>query len=190
MPRSSLQRFAPDELTRFLVALDAALPERTFVILLGGGAAALGHGVRTATKDLDTLTDVSDFESAIRQARRATGLDIPMEQTTVADLPYEFESRLVRVMPHLERLELFVPEAHHLVLSKLVRAHAGDLAAIEELHARNPLSFDTLMRRYLDEMTHAIGDPVRLDGNFRLGVHVLFGELKLGEAQRALAARR
>ncbi len=52
-----------------------------------------------------------------------------MEPTPVADLPYEFESRLVRVLPMLRHLEVHVPEGHDLALSTLVRAHARDLAA-------------------------------------------------------------
>jgi hypothetical protein len=184
--RPRLVRFAPVELERFLAAVDGALTDRTFVILIGGAAAALAYGVRTATKDLDTLTGISGLENAIRKARAETGLDVPIEPTPVADLPYEFESRLVRILPELRRLDLFVPEAHDLVLSKLVRANAGDLAAIEELHQRHPLSFDTLVERYRGEMTHAIGDPRRLDQNFLLGVSVLFGELKEAEAKRRL----
>lgn len=83
-----------------------------------------------------------------------------------------------------------VPEPHDLALSKLARAHPGDLAALEELHRNHPLSFDTLVERYATEMTHAIGDPMRLDGNFLLGVHVLFGELPREAARRRLATMR
>jgi Nucleotidyltransferase of unknown function (DUF6036) len=182
-------RFEPTQLERFLTAVDAALTEPVFVIVLGGGAAALGYGVRTGTKDLDTLTELGRLQGAIEVARRKTGLDIPVEPTPVADLPYEFESRLVRVLQQLRKLELFVPEAHDLVLSKLVRAHAGDLAAIEQIHQHHPLSFDTLLRRYCEEMTHTIGLPERLDQNFLMGVDVVFGELKREEARRALRAR-
>ena len=184
-----LRRFLPAELKAFLAAVDSALPDRVFVILLGGGAAALGYGVRSGTKDLDTLTEVSAIEAAIKRAREQTGLSIPIEPTPVADLPYEFESRLLRVLPELRRLELFVPEAHDLALSKLVRAHAGDLAALEELHARHPLSFETLVARYRDEMSLAIGDPSRLEQNLLLGVHVLFGEIRRDEAKRVLQQR-
>jgi hypothetical protein len=184
-----LRRFLPSELKTFLAAVDAALPDRVFMILLGGGAAALGYGVRSGTKDLDTLTEISEIEAAIQRAREQTGLSIPVEPTPVADLPDEFESRLVRVLPDFRHLELLVPEAHDLALSKLVRAHAGDLAALEELHARHPLSFDTLVARYRDEMSQAIGNPVRLEQNFLLGVHVLFGEIKRDEAKRLLRRR-
>jgi hypothetical protein len=188
VPPDRLSRFEPIELERFLTAVDAALPTRVFVILIGGGAAALGYGVRSATKDLDTLTELGRLTGAIRIARLRTGLDIPMEPTSVADLPYEFESRLVRILPALRQLEIFVPEAHDLALSKLVRGHAGDLAALEELHARHPLSFETLVTRYREEMTHAIGDRARLDQNLLVAVHLLFGELKREQARQLLRA--
>ena len=189
MPRSSFSRFAPDELVRFLTAIDAALQRRVFMTLIGGGAAALGYGVVSGTKDLDTLTSVALLESAIAIARDTTKLDVPIEATPVADLPYEYESRLVRVLPRLARLEIFVPEVHDLALSKLTRANGGDLAALEAIHARKPLSLDTMIDRYLTEMTHAIGDPARLDQNFLLRIHVLFGELQREEARRRLRSR-
>ncbi len=190
MTRSALPRFAPAELIRFLSAIDAALSRRVFVTLIGGGAAALGYGVVSGTKDLDTLTELTHLEEAIRAARRATGLDVPIEMTTVADLPYEFESRLLRVLPTLRQLEIFIPEAHDLALSKLARANAGDISALEDMHARHPLSFDVLLERYRTEMTHAIGDPARLDQNFLLGVHVLFGELRRENARQLLRRAR
>lgn len=144
----------------------------------------------SGTKDLDTLTELTHLENAIAAARSATGLDVPIEPTPVADVPYEFESRLVRVLPALERLEIFVPEVHDLALSKLVRANAGELAALEDIHARTPLSFDLLVERYRTEMTHAVGDPARLEGNFLLGVHVLFGEIRREDARRRLTEDR
>jgi hypothetical protein len=183
-----MPRFEVPELERFLLAIDGELSRRVFVIVIGGGAAALGYGVRIGTKDIDTLTELTGLKKAIVAARARTGLDIPIEPTPVADLPYEFESRLVKVLPNLRYLDIYVPEAHDLALSKLVRAHAGDLAALEALHARNPLSFDTLVQRYRCEMTHAIGDPRRLDQNFLVGVHVLFGEIKREAARRVLGS--
>lgn len=39
------------------------------MILIGGAAASIGYGVQTATKDLDTLTEVSKLDEAIRKAR-------------------------------------------------------------------------------------------------------------------------
>lgn len=160
------------------------------MVMIGGGAAALGYGVRTATQDIDTLTNLDGLGEAIAAARKKTGLNIPIEPTPVADLPYEFESRLERVLPALRHLALYVPEANDLVLSKLMRANAGDLAATEELHQHHPLSFEILVERFRDEMSHAIGDRKRLEQNFLLGVHVLFSELKREEARRALSSRK
>jgi hypothetical protein len=181
-----LATFEPVELVRFLVAIDAELTAPAFMLLIGGGAAALGYGVMSGTKDLDTLTELDTLEAAIARARTATGLDVPISPTGVADFPFEFESRLVRVLPQLARLVVVVPEVHDLVLSKLTRATDGDLKAIEDIHARMPLSYDILVERYTDEMRHAIGDPTRLEGNFLLGIHVLFGELRREDARRRL----
>ncbi len=181
-----MKRFTPSELTDFLRAVDRHAKRNVSVVVIGGGAAVLGYGAETATKDLDAHTDISDLSPAIAAARRTTGLDVPLEHVTVGDLPYHFEERLVRVMPELQRLELWVPEIHDLVLSKLVRANAGDLATIAELHKRVSLSFDTLIERWRDEMDHAIGDPKRLRTNVLVGIRLLFGELAAVRAERAL----
>jgi hypothetical protein len=39
-------------------------------------------------------------------------------------------------------------------------------------------------------MSHAIGDPARLDGNFVLLVDRLFGEIAADEVKATLASRR
>lgn len=76
---------------------------------------------------------------------------------------------------------------HDLVLSKAVRAHEGDLVAIERLHAIAPLDRAVLVERYLREMRHAIGDPSRLDQNFLLVIERVYGEVEVAEVEREIA---
>lgn len=52
-PRSGVVR--PDDLRRFLQAMDGALSERVRILIIGGSAAALGYDVDTNTRDIDTL---------------------------------------------------------------------------------------------------------------------------------------
>jgi hypothetical protein len=97
-----------------------------------------------------------------------------MGTSGVADPPYEFESRLVRVLPALHRLEVYVPEKHDLVLMKTMRADEHDVQVIVEIHANSPLDLDTLVHRFRFEMDAAIGDPQRLRSNFLVVVERLF----------------
>lgn len=169
-----MKSFLREQLERFLGAVDTALPEPVAVIVIGGTAAALHYGVGRATHDIDTWTTVqAALSKAAEKARAATGFDIPLQKSAVADAPLEFESRLERVLPNLARLKILVPEKHDLVLMKAVRCYEHDLEAMAEIHAHSPLDLDVLVRRFKDEMT-PIGDPARIRGNFLAVVERLF----------------
>ena len=103
------------------------------------------------------------------KARALTGLDIPVEKSGVADAPLDFESRLERALPDLERLRAMVPERHDLVLMKAMRCYEHDLQAIAQLHEHSPLDLDTLIRRFNEEMDHrrAIANPRQHAGRRR-----------------------
>lgn len=154
-----MKTFLREQLERFLEAVDAALAGPVDVVIIGGTAAALHYGVTRATHDIDTWTTVqADLAAAAERARAVTGLDVPILKSGVADAPYEFESRLERVLPDLRKLTVLVPERHDLVLMKLVRCYEHDLETIAEIHAHSPLSLDVLLLRFQEEMT-PIGDP-------------------------------
>ena len=60
---------------------------------------------------------------------------IPIDTAAVADLPWNFEDRLVVVLG-LPRLEVRAPESHDLVLSKISRWSEGDEDHALRLHRR------------------------------------------------------
>jgi hypothetical protein len=115
----------------------------------------------------------ADLAAAAARARAVTGLNVPIQKSAVADAPYEFESRLDRVLPDLRKLTVLVPEKHDLVLMKAVRCYEHDLQAIAEMHANAPLDLETLVQRFEGEMT-PIGDPARIRANFLVVVEQLF----------------
>lgn len=175
-----------DEMRTFLTAVDRHLSHATDVVVIGGAAAAL-HETRSTTSDVDTWNELSaSLERAIERARKETGLDIPVSRSPVADIPYEAEDRFERMLPALAKLRVFVLEKHDLALSKIVRGDDHDLQQLEELHAQNPLSFDTLVARFRTEMTHVMGDRARIEAQFLELVDRLFGELKRIAAEKAL----
>jgi hypothetical protein len=166
--------FIRQELEQFLEAIDGALAGPVGVIVIGGCAATLHYGVTRATRDIDTWTTVqAELAAAAAQARATTGLEVPLEKSGVADAPFDFEARLERVLPHLQRLQVMVPEKHDLVLMKAMRCYEHDLQAIAEIHAYSPLDLETLVQRFLDEM-NPIGDPQRIRGNILAVVERLF----------------
>jgi hypothetical protein len=171
-----MRTFLREQLKEFLEAIDAALDRPAEVVVIGGSAAALHYGVARATRDIDTWTNVAPaLAAAADEARTATGLDVPLQKSGVADAPVDFESRLERVLPDLTRLKVLVPERHDLVLMKAVRCYEHDLATIAEIHAHSPLDADVLVRRFRDEMT-PIGEPGRIRDNFLVVIERLFPE--------------
>jgi hypothetical protein len=184
-----MRTFFKDELEWFLRAVDHALVQPVEVIVIGGTAAALHYGVTRATHDIDTWTAVKgDLAAAAERARLATGLDIPVTQSGVADAPYDFESRLERVLSHLDRLRVWVPEKHDLTLMKAMRGYEHDLQAIVEIHAHSALDLDTLVGRFRHEMT-PVGDPARIRGNILAVVERLFPD-RVGDVARRLRKPR
>jgi hypothetical protein len=184
-----MRTFLKDELERFLAAIDEAMAQPIETIVIGGTAGALHYGVTRATHDIDTWTTVQgDLAAAAERARVATGLEIPLTKSGVADAPLDFESRLERVLPRLHRLRVFVPEKHDLALMKAMRGYEHDLQAIAEMHAHSALDLDTLIRRFQDEMT-PVGDPDRVRGNILAVVERLFAEAVEDVARRLSPGR-
>jgi hypothetical protein len=187
-----MKTYPPDELLRFLDAIDRHLESEVTITLIGGSAAAIGYGLDTATKDIDTFEGTgAGLRELLRAAEKAsaeTGLEIPIGPAGVAEAPWDCESRRVAVLPKLVHLRVLVLERHDLVLSKLVRGVEGDMEHIRQLHALVPLSYETLVSRFLDEMGHVIGQPI--DINFLNCIEMLFGELRALDAGDQIKARR
>ena len=118
MASSLFQAFGRAELERFLESIDRHLVRKQRIEVIGGGAVALRYSSRVATSDIDTFQSMTPaLGKAASQARKETGLEIPMADSPVADLPWDYEKRVERVLPRLQRLEVFTLERHDLALS-------------------------------------------------------------------------
>lgn len=163
------------DLARFLKAVDGALSRRVEVVVIGGAAAVIHYGVAGGTRDIDTWTAVGrKLLPALERARRKTGLAVPFQKSGVADGPSDFESRLQRTLPALDRLVIRVPERHDLALMKVIRGDEQDLETITAMHRRSPLDLDLLVGRYVQEMGAAVIDPTRLRSQFLVMIERLF----------------
>ena len=83
-----MKPFGPDEIKRFLLAVDRHMSGPFEMEIIGGAAASLRFGLRSGTLDIDTVTSVADLEEAIRKAREETKLQIPLTMASVSELPY------------------------------------------------------------------------------------------------------
>jgi len=182
------RRFARSELATFLRAVDDLLEQPAQIVVIGGGALALGYDVDVGTQDIDTYkSDLALINDAAQRARAATGLKIPISAVTVADFPWNFRDRLTRALPDLRRLDVQVLEKHDLALSKVIRGDDHDFQQLLSLHETVGLHFGTLLERYIEEMGHEVAHPGRVRLNLLELVEHLFGELARVEAERQLA---
>jgi hypothetical protein len=182
-----VNRFAADQLERFLRVVDAKLTRSARITLIGGSALALGYGVSSVTNDIDTFSsDLDDVHTAARLACEATGLDIPIDNSTVAQLPEGAEGRLRRLLPDLTRLEVYVVEAHDLAASKLLRGNDHDREQLRELHELHPLLPELLIARYQQLLEVFVGDPAEARWGLVHFFEEAWGELAGLDARRVV----
>jgi hypothetical protein len=126
--------FLADDLRTFLRAVDRHLTRSVRIEIIGGSAASLAHGATSTTVDVDTFTPTTvDLDTAVDRAVAETGLEITLVHSTVAEVPLRYDERLVRQLPELSSLEVWVLEKHDLVLSKAVRCYEHDLQQLREI---------------------------------------------------------
>ncbi len=133
---AELPEYGLDEIAQLLEAVDRRLTQITRIVIVGGAAAAF-HGIAATTEDVDTFETLEhELAQAIEAAQAETGLRIPINHSSVADVPWDYETRLESVLPQLKNLRVFILEKHDLALSKSVRGDEHDLQQLEELHGR------------------------------------------------------
>lgn len=84
---------------------------------------------------------------------------------------------------NLSFLRLYVPEQHDLALMKIVRGYENDIQTICEIHENMPFCFETLMERFLTEMTHVIGNSNLIRLSFLLTISKLSGDELADQAE-------
>lgn len=182
-----MNRFAADQLQRFLRAVDESLPHTSEITIIGGSALALGYGVASTTNDIDTYAaDLRDIDVAAATARRLTGLEIPIGNSTIAQLPEGSDQRRHRVLPDLARLAVFVLDRHDLAASKLLRGNEHDREQLRDLHDRHPMSLDVLLERYVSLLAGYVGDPTEPRWGLVHFVEEVWGELAGVAASKAV----
>lgn len=181
-----MRRFSTHEFEAFFRRVDAALERPCTIVLIGGGAVGLKYKGSHVTADLD-LWSVSEasFWAAVDEANAPPAERIPVQRVGIAEPPWTFEDRLVRLdLAGLSRLTVLVPEAHDLVLLKVARAEAHDLDAIEDIHRAAPLDLETLVERYVETRPQVMGSLESHRLNFLAAIARLFGEEQAEEIDR------
>ncbi|MCP4713618.1 MAG: hypothetical protein GY868_00760 [Deltaproteobacteria bacterium] len=176
------RKYSAQEIKIFLKAIDKNLSQKAEVIIIGGTAAALAYKVSRYTQDIDTFTFNPEIERACPIASQETGFTIPFGPAGVADAPYYYEDRLQPYKQlQLNKLKIFIPEIHDLILMKTVRCFEHDLDTITELCRKNSVSPEILIARFQEEMDHISLPGKKLALNVLAALEAGFGE-KTAEA--------
>ena len=173
-----MTQFQPSEIQEFLEAADSYLESPFDLVIIGGAAAALAYKASKTTTDIDTANRMpEELQHAFEAATKETGLAIPVSKAGVFDPPYCYADRLQQYdQINLKFLQVYVPEQHDLALMKIVRGYENDIQTICEIHENMPFCFETLIERFLTEMTQVIGNSNTIRMNFLLAISELFGE--------------
>jgi hypothetical protein len=185
-----VKRYSSNEIVAFFEYLDTTLDARMDVFVIGGAVLGIAYALDRATKDCDVYQSPA-FASAARRARHSPHY-VPVDDVSVAELPYHFDLRVERVLRHLRHLHVFVPEKHDYALSKLARGGEADLQAIESLHECSPLDCEMLLTRYIDDMRWYLGGTSHqiVDANVLECIDTIFDTRRRAVAAARLAANR
>lgn len=137
--------FGRDALIADLHKLDGLLTKQVKLIVIGGSAGLLQYKSDVATCDIDAYNIDEPVLALAKQH------NIALAAATVAELPYDYEARLIRWDEQpLRNLQIFFLEIHDWVISKCARNRPHDIEMVTQESVRKQLSLATLVERYAE----------------------------------------
>lgn len=163
----------------FLTDLDVRLVGATELHCLGGFVVSEYYGLIRATGDIDvleirgaaanTLIGLSGKNSDLHKRHK-----VYVDYVTVAEVPYEYETRLIPVFENeFTHLHLRAFERHDLVLAKLARNIDRDRQDLEAMAMGPGLDVELLKERFDSEMKPYIGNPKRDELTLDLWIEII-----------------
>ncbi|WP_031496646.1 DUF6036 family nucleotidyltransferase [Bryobacter aggregatus] len=167
-----------------LAEFDRQLSMPISLTCMGGFAMTIGYGMPRATVDIDacSLAPLDQSKEVDELAGRGSPLHrkygIYIQQVNIVSPPCDHTERLIPIeAPTLQKLKLFVLEAHDLALSKLERNSQTDREDVRYLVERGLLDSHTLQLRYYEEQrSYLIGDLRRFDRAFDFWLQLYWPE--------------
>lgn len=160
---------------KFLSEFDRVLSRRVELHCLGGFVLGALYGRPRPTGDIDYIAALPGEEVKTVQALAgpesmlAKKYGVHVQYVTIADVPDDYEQRLVAIFPQqFKNLRLFALDPHDIVLSKLTRNSAVDDEDIRFLVQRGVLDPTVLQERYARELRPKITNEQRHDTTLKL----------------------
>lgn len=138
------------------------------------------YGLDRPTADVDVL-DIAPRSAADAFAEVAMlggplykKHGIYLDRVTVAQPPYEYESRLKKMFPEtFQHLRLMALDPYDLALTKLERNIERDRNDVRYLARTVPFDLDLLRERYETELRSYLGNPKREDLTLQLWIDAI-----------------
>lgn len=170
----------PEPWRSFLDELDQMATTAVRLDCMGGFVVSMLYGMSRATADVDVM-EIAPREAAeafFRVAMLGGPLyqkyGVYLDRVTVAQPPYEYESRLQEMFPGAFRyLRLMALDPYDLALTKLERNIERDRSDVQYLARTIPFDLELLRDRYRQELRPYLGNPEREDLTMKLWVEAI-----------------
>ncbi len=170
----------PEPWRSFLNELDRIATSTVRLDCIGGFVVTMLYGMNRPTADVDVL-DVAPSAAADAFSKVAMlggalfqKYGIYLDRVTVAQPPYEYESRLGEMFPGaFQNLRLMALDPYDLALTKLERNIERDRGDVLYLARTIPFDLDLLRDRYQHELRPYLGNPMREDSTMNLWIEAI-----------------
>ncbi len=171
----------PEPWLSFLQEIDDSLESEVSFHCFGGFAITLLYDLPRETSDIDIMATVvkSEYESLLKTAAEGSSLHkkhkVYLDLVgAIANVPDDYEGRLIKIDSPFAKIRLFVMEPHDIVLSKLGRNAPKDIQDVKYLANVADLNTDLLETRYQNELRHNMIGPIeRADGTLRYWIRTI-----------------
>jgi hypothetical protein len=170
----------PEPWFSFLTELDKIATSTARLDCIGGFVVTMLYGLDRPTGDIDVL-EIAPLSAADAFAEVALlggalyrRYGIYLDRVTVAQAPYEYESRLEEMFPGtFQHLRLMALDPYDLALTKLERNIERDRNDVRYLARTVPFDLKLLRERYVAELRPYLGNPRREDLTLQLWIDAI-----------------
>ena len=170
----------PEPWRSFLDELDRIATSTVRLDCIGGFVVTVLHGLKRPTADVDVLeiaprAAAEAFSAvALLGGRLFQKYGVYLDRVTVAQAPYEYESRLAEMFPGaFQNLRLMALDPYDLALTKLERNIERDRSDVRYLARTIPFDLALLRERYERELRPYLGNPKREDLTLKLWMEAI-----------------
>jgi hypothetical protein len=170
----------PEPWFSFLTELDNIANSTVRLDCIGGFVVTMLYGLDRPTGDIDVL-EIAPLSAANAFAEVALlggamyrRYGIYLDRVTVAQAPYEYESRLQEMfLGTFQHLRLMAMDPYDLALTKLERNIERDRNDVRYLARTVPFDLKLLHERYVAELRPYLGNPRREDLTLQLWIDAI-----------------